>query len=174
MHFISFQTFIRVEWHKSLYEQCQKQWLRFSTSLKLGKKNRCFLLTPKLLPNLEYSEACSILNIMNGPWTEQPSKGKNSFETSWLLNLSFIPSLSLNFSVERRRLLANSSRRIHRRNEMIFWPFYLFIFCFWTNWIFSHLVSCTKKYAFCKENIQVIFLEPDEEYAKAHFFGFSN
>ena len=36
---------------------------------------RCFLLTPKLLPDLEYSEACSILNIMNGPWIEQPSKG---------------------------------------------------------------------------------------------------
>ncbi|KAG6789486.1 hypothetical protein POTOM_005584 [Populus tomentosa] len=35
---------------------------------------QCFLLTPKLLPNLEYSEACSILNIMNGPWIEQPSK----------------------------------------------------------------------------------------------------
>ncbi|KAH9710042.1 Structural maintenance of chromosomes protein 5 [Citrus sinensis] len=36
---------------------------------------QCFLLTPKLLPDLEYSEACSILNIMNGPWIEQPSKG---------------------------------------------------------------------------------------------------
>ncbi|KAA8515642.1 hypothetical protein F0562_018747 [Nyssa sinensis] len=35
---------------------------------------QCFLLTPKLLPELEYSEACSILNIMNGPWIEQPSK----------------------------------------------------------------------------------------------------
>lgn len=35
---------------------------------------QCFLLTPKLLPNLEYSEACSILTIMNGPWIEQPSK----------------------------------------------------------------------------------------------------
>lgn len=37
---------------------------------------RCFLLTPKLLPDLEYSEACSILNIVNGPWIGQPSKGK--------------------------------------------------------------------------------------------------
>lgn len=36
---------------------------------------RCFLLTPKLLPNLEYSDACSILTVMNGPWIEQPSKG---------------------------------------------------------------------------------------------------
>ncbi|CAN0917296.1 Structural maintenance of chromosomes protein 5 [Linum grandiflorum] len=36
---------------------------------------QCFLLTPKLLPDLEYSEACSILNIMNGPWIDQPSKG---------------------------------------------------------------------------------------------------
>ncbi|GJM97642.1 hypothetical protein PR202_ga14582 [Eleusine coracana subsp. coracana] len=35
---------------------------------------QCFLLTPKLLPDLEYSDACSILNIMNGPWIEQPSK----------------------------------------------------------------------------------------------------
>lgn len=36
---------------------------------------RCFLLTPKLLSDLEYSEACSVLNVMNGPWIEQPSKG---------------------------------------------------------------------------------------------------
>ncbi|KAF3957734.1 hypothetical protein CMV_017286 [Castanea mollissima] len=35
---------------------------------------QCFLLTPKLLPDLEYSEACSVLNIMNGPWIDQPSK----------------------------------------------------------------------------------------------------
>ncbi|GJN39160.1 hypothetical protein PR202_gb28261 [Eleusine coracana subsp. coracana] len=39
---------------------------------------QCFLLTPKLLPDLEYSDACSILNIMNGPWIEQPSKGGSS------------------------------------------------------------------------------------------------
>ncbi|KAL1205854.1 Structural maintenance of chromosomes protein 5 [Cardamine amara subsp. amara] len=43
---------------------------------------QCFLLTPKLLPELEYSEACSILNIMNGPWIEQPSKVW-SFGDSW-------------------------------------------------------------------------------------------
>jgi len=36
---------------------------------------RCFLLTPKLLPDLQYSEACSILNVMNGPWIQEPSKG---------------------------------------------------------------------------------------------------
>jgi len=35
---------------------------------------QCFLLTPKLLPDLEYSGACSILNIMNGPWIEDPAK----------------------------------------------------------------------------------------------------
>jgi len=29
---------------------------------------QCFLLTPKLLPNLEYTEACTILNVMNGPY----------------------------------------------------------------------------------------------------------
>jgi hypothetical protein len=27
---------------------------------------------------LEYSEACSVLNIMNGPWIEQPSKGNDN------------------------------------------------------------------------------------------------
>ena len=36
---------------------------------------RCFLLTPKLLSDLEYSEACSVINVMNGPWIEQSSKG---------------------------------------------------------------------------------------------------
>ncbi|XP_065855891.1 structural maintenance of chromosomes protein 5-like [Euphorbia lathyris] len=41
---------------------------------------QCFLLTPKLLPDLEYSEACSILNIMNGPWIEQPAKVWSSGE----------------------------------------------------------------------------------------------
>ncbi|TVU29709.1 hypothetical protein EJB05_21288, partial [Eragrostis curvula] len=40
---------------------------------------QCFLLTPKLLPDLEYSDACSILNIMNGPWIEKPAKGNSSF-----------------------------------------------------------------------------------------------
>uniref|UniRef100_A0A0E0BKG1 Structural maintenance of chromosomes protein 5 n=1 Tax=Oryza glumipatula TaxID=40148 RepID=A0A0E0BKG1_9ORYZ len=35
---------------------------------------QCFLLTPKLLPDLEYSDACNILNIMTGPWTEKPAK----------------------------------------------------------------------------------------------------
>ncbi|ONK78499.1 uncharacterized protein A4U43_C02F19420 [Asparagus officinalis] len=36
---------------------------------------QCFLLTPKLLPDLlEYSDACSILNIMNGPYFEKPSQ----------------------------------------------------------------------------------------------------
>ncbi|XP_059651902.1 structural maintenance of chromosomes protein 5 [Cornus florida] len=35
---------------------------------------QCFLLTPKLLPDLEYSEACSILNVMTGPWIEQTAK----------------------------------------------------------------------------------------------------
>ncbi|XP_010547291.1 PREDICTED: structural maintenance of chromosomes protein 5 [Tarenaya hassleriana] len=43
---------------------------------------QCFLLTPKLLPELDYSEACSILNIMNGPWIEQPSKVWSSGD-SW-------------------------------------------------------------------------------------------
>ncbi|XP_058203273.1 structural maintenance of chromosomes protein 5 [Rhododendron vialii] len=41
---------------------------------------QCFLLTPKLLPNLEYSEACSILTVMNGPWIEESSKVWSSGE----------------------------------------------------------------------------------------------
>ncbi|XP_047337707.1 structural maintenance of chromosomes protein 5 [Impatiens glandulifera] len=35
---------------------------------------QCFLLTPKLLPDLMYSESCSILNIFNGPWIEPTAK----------------------------------------------------------------------------------------------------
>ncbi|OWM78401.1 hypothetical protein CDL15_Pgr016125 [Punica granatum] len=35
---------------------------------------QCFLLTPKLLSDLEYSEACAVLNIMNGPWIDKTSK----------------------------------------------------------------------------------------------------
>ncbi|KAL2636129.1 hypothetical protein R1flu_007608 [Riccia fluitans] len=34
---------------------------------------QCLLLTPKLLPNLDYTEACTVLNIMNGPWLEGAS-----------------------------------------------------------------------------------------------------
>ncbi|XXG69266.1 hypothetical protein AAC387_Pa06g2181 [Persea americana] len=37
-------------------------------------EQRCFLLTPKLLPDMEYSDACSILNIMNGSWIEKPEQ----------------------------------------------------------------------------------------------------
>lgn len=57
---------------------------------------RCFLLTPKLLPDLEYSEACSILNIMNGPWIEQPSKGIVLEIQNYLaFFLTLIPLLSI-------------------------------------------------------------------------------
>ncbi|GFP92403.1 structural maintenance of chromosomes protein 5 [Phtheirospermum japonicum] len=35
---------------------------------------QCFLLTPKLLPNLEYSEACSLLTVMTGPWIKDLSQ----------------------------------------------------------------------------------------------------
>lgn len=45
---------------------------------------RCFLLTPKLLPDLEYSNACSILNIMNGPWIEKAAKG--TCLAIWVIN----------------------------------------------------------------------------------------
>ncbi|KAK4794869.1 hypothetical protein SAY86_012863 [Trapa natans] len=41
---------------------------------------QCFLLTPKLLSDLEYSEACTVLNIMNGPWIEKTSKVWSSGE----------------------------------------------------------------------------------------------
>ncbi|GJY20310.1 hypothetical protein Tco_0392876 [Tanacetum coccineum] len=33
-----------------------------------------FLLTPKLLSDLEYGEACTILTIMNGLWMDEPSE----------------------------------------------------------------------------------------------------
>ncbi|KAK9058096.1 hypothetical protein SSX86_022936 [Deinandra increscens subsp. villosa] len=35
---------------------------------------QCFLLTPKLLSDLDYGEACTILTVMNGPWIDQPSE----------------------------------------------------------------------------------------------------
>lgn len=45
---------------------------------------QCFLLTPKLLPNLEYTEACTILNIMNGPYIDDAAeKWKDGF--SWAM-----------------------------------------------------------------------------------------
>ncbi|CAA7395978.1 unnamed protein product [Spirodela intermedia] len=49
---------------------------------------QCFLLTPKLLPDLEYSDACSILNIMNGPWIEKPAKVWRSGEC-WAAVMGF-------------------------------------------------------------------------------------
>ncbi|CAN0917289.1 Structural maintenance of chromosomes protein 5 [Linum grandiflorum] len=51
---------------------------------------QCFLLTPKLLPDLEYSEACSILNIMNGPWIDQPSKVWSNGDC-WSVVRSLVP-----------------------------------------------------------------------------------
>ncbi|TVU26533.1 hypothetical protein EJB05_29085, partial [Eragrostis curvula] len=39
---------------------------------------QCFLVTPKLLPDLEYSDdACTVLQIMNGPWMEKAAKVTN-------------------------------------------------------------------------------------------------
>ncbi|XP_058105367.1 structural maintenance of chromosomes protein 5 isoform X2 [Magnolia sinica] len=35
---------------------------------------QCFLLTPKLLSDLEYSDACSVLDMMTGPWIGKPSE----------------------------------------------------------------------------------------------------
>ncbi|KAI3830529.1 hypothetical protein MKW98_030692 [Papaver atlanticum] len=43
---------------------------------------QCFLLTPKLLPDLEYSDACSMLTVMNGPWIKGASKIWNAGD-SW-------------------------------------------------------------------------------------------
>ncbi|MCL7031993.1 hypothetical protein MKW94_005340 [Papaver nudicaule] len=43
---------------------------------------QCFLLTPKLLPDLEYSDACSVLTVMNGPWLKGASKVWSSGD-SW-------------------------------------------------------------------------------------------
>ncbi|KAK6283294.1 hypothetical protein POUND7_017119, partial [Theobroma cacao] len=58
-------------------------WGRDEHYMELGhcacqdSDSRCFPLVSKLLPNREYSEACSILNIMNGPWLETPSCDKS-------------------------------------------------------------------------------------------------
>jgi hypothetical protein len=55
--------------------------------------SRCFLLTPKLLPDLEYSPECTVLNIMNGPWlgdtakSEYPSKGDSKFVPCMLVGV---------------------------------------------------------------------------------------
>ncbi|MCL7044474.1 hypothetical protein MKW94_013529 [Papaver nudicaule] len=43
---------------------------------------QCFLLTPKLLPDLEYSDACSVLTVMTGPWLKGASKVWSSGD-SW-------------------------------------------------------------------------------------------
>ncbi|XP_021736294.1 structural maintenance of chromosomes protein 5-like [Chenopodium quinoa] len=50
---------------------------------------QCFLLTPKLLPDLEYSDACSVLNIMNGPYIEGPAKVWSKGE-SWRTIISHL------------------------------------------------------------------------------------
>lgn len=41
---------------------------------QLPWQRRCFLLTPKLLPDLEFSAACNVLTIMNGPWISRASE----------------------------------------------------------------------------------------------------
>lgn len=66
----------------------------------LALLHRCFLLTPKLLPNLEYSEACSILTVMNGPWIEESSKGWILLQAqASLVPLQFIGAYLLAFYV---------------------------------------------------------------------------
>ena len=39
---------------------------------------QCFLLTPKLLPQLDYSPEVTVLGIFNGPWIKQVSTGFDS------------------------------------------------------------------------------------------------
>lgn len=58
--------------------------LRWKWSLKFHWLCRCFLLTPKLLPNLEYTEACTILNVMNGPYIEEAASGMFPCIHEWL------------------------------------------------------------------------------------------
>jgi hypothetical protein len=65
---------------------------------------RCFLLTPKLLPDLQYSEACSILNVMNGPWIEEPSKGNFLYRKLHLSSLLLLILLTI-FSANQSGLL---------------------------------------------------------------------
>ncbi|KAI3987496.1 hypothetical protein MKX01_000111 [Papaver californicum] len=43
---------------------------------------QCFLITPKLLPDLGYNDACSMLTVMNGPWIKGVSKVWNASD-SW-------------------------------------------------------------------------------------------
>jgi hypothetical protein len=60
----------------SLHLYCwQAVGLRWKWPLKFHWLCRCFLLTPKLLPNLEYTEACTILNVMNGPYIGEAASG---------------------------------------------------------------------------------------------------
>lgn len=44
---------------------------------------QCFLLTPKLLPDLEYSDGVTCLIILNGPWISDTSRqfNVNHFES---------------------------------------------------------------------------------------------
>jgi hypothetical protein len=39
---------------------------------------QCFLLTPKLLPHLEYSREVTVLAIFNGPWLKDVARGFKS------------------------------------------------------------------------------------------------
>eukprot|EP00958_Prasinococcus_capsulatus_P010538 scaffold1031_cov461-Prasinococcus_capsulatus_cf.AAC.3 len=48
---------------------------------------QCFLLTPKLLPDLEYSDGVTCLLIMNGPWIKETAKQFNVKELDALPTL---------------------------------------------------------------------------------------
>ncbi|GBG67284.1 hypothetical protein CBR_g88572 [Chara braunii] len=51
----------------------RKMFQQLVRSSSKANTPQCFLLTPKLLPNLEYSRACTILQVMNGPWISSAS-----------------------------------------------------------------------------------------------------
>ncbi|GAQ80931.1 Structural maintenance of chromosome protein SMC5/Spr18 [Klebsormidium nitens] len=52
----------------------RKMFQQLVRSASLPDTPQCFLLTPKLLPDLDYSPECTILNIMNGPWLGDTAK----------------------------------------------------------------------------------------------------
>ncbi|KAI3984154.1 hypothetical protein MKX01_011108 [Papaver californicum] len=72
MEFDKFGILIK-GWTLSMSGRCSNFQLLVRAASQLNTQ-QCFLLTPKLLPDLEYSEACSLLTIMNGPWIDGVSK----------------------------------------------------------------------------------------------------
>ncbi|XXG80227.1 hypothetical protein AAC387_Pa09g1148 [Persea americana] len=61
------KSFTNSHSQKALWERGPFSWF-----IICYYRGRCFLLTPKLLPDMEYIDAYRILNIMNGLWIEKP------------------------------------------------------------------------------------------------------